>query len=214
MTTRSSANSDGLSSSASSADTAYRNSPEQYHSVGPLFDTSPKTTALEFIGTRALPDDIQGTALIGGYFGAVAELHRLHDDGSGFRSTQLPKLLKSSNAAFRPVDVSVSPDGAMYIADWFNPIIGHYQASYSDPRRDKSNGRIWRIIWRGLDGSAPQASLPNLAAPPTAALVPHLSSSNNVVRSLAVSELLARPDALTSARTVSLLFCSTPSNAD
>ena len=49
--------------------------------------------------TRAMPDEIQGCALIGGYFGAVVELHRLHDEGSGFKSTQLPKLVKSSNAA-------------------------------------------------------------------------------------------------------------------
>ncbi len=166
------------SSSATSADTAYRNSPEQYHSVGPLFDTSPKTTAIEFIGTRALPDDIQGCALIGGYFGAVVELHRLQDDGSGFKSTQLPKLVKSSNAAFRPVDVSVGPDGAMYLADWFNPIIGHYQASYADPRRDKAHGRIWRI---SAKGRAP-VKQPNLAAMKPAELLEQLRSPERWTR--------------------------------
>ena len=78
-------------------------------------------------------------------FGAVVELHRFENAGSGFKTSQLPKLMKSSNNAFRPVDVSVGPDGALYLADWYNPIIGHYQASYADPRRDKSHGRIWRI---------------------------------------------------------------------
>jgi mono/diheme cytochrome c family protein len=133
------------SGSETEASVSYRNSPEQYHSVGPLFNTSPKTTSLDIIGTKALPDEIQGCALIGGYFGSVVELHRFEDAGSGFKTTQLPKLLKSSNNAFRPVDVSVGPDGAMYLADWYNPIIGHYQASYADPKRDKSHGRIWRI---------------------------------------------------------------------
>ena len=166
------------SSSASSADTAYRNSPEQYHSVGPLFDTSPKTTSLDIIGTRALPDDIQGAALIGGYFGAVAELHRFEDAGSGFKTTQLPKLLKSSNTAFRPVDVSVGPDGAMYLADWFNPIIGHYQASYADPRRDKAHGRIWRITAKGR-ASVKQ---PNLAAMKPAELLEQLKSPERWTR--------------------------------
>jgi putative membrane-bound dehydrogenase-like protein len=133
------------SSSEFEANVSYRQSPEQYHSVGALFQTSPKTTSLDFIGTRALPDEIQGCALIGGYFGSVVELHRLEDDGAGFKTSQLPRLMKSSNKAFRPVDVSVGPDGAIYLADWFNPVIGHYQASYADPQRDKSHGRIWRI---------------------------------------------------------------------
>ena len=29
------------------------------------------------------------------------------------------------------------------------PVIGHYQASYADPRRDKTRGRIWRITAKG-----------------------------------------------------------------
>jgi len=123
--------------------------PDEYHPIGMLFDTNPKTTSIDFIGTKALPDDIQGCALIGGYFGSVVELHRLADDGSGFKSTQLPKLVTSSDTSFRPVDVSIGPDGAMYLCDWFNPVIDHYQASYADPRRDRSHGRIWRITAKG-----------------------------------------------------------------
>lgn len=123
--------------------------PDEYHPTGALFDTNPKTNSLEIIGTRALPDDIQGCALIGGYFGSVVELHRFEDEGSGFKTTQLPKLVTSSDPSFRPVDVSVGPDGAMYLCDWFNPVIGHYQASYADPRRDRVHGRIWRITAKG-----------------------------------------------------------------
>ena len=123
--------------------------PDEYHPVGPLFMTSPKTTGLEIIGTQALPDEVQGCAFIGGYFGSVLELHRFIDDGAGFRTEQLPKLLRSSDPSFRPVDVNIGPDGAMYIADWFNPVIGHYQASYADPRRDRTHGRIWRITAKG-----------------------------------------------------------------
>ena len=177
------------SSSTTLADVSYANSPEQYHSVGPLFQTSPKTTALDIIGTRALPDDIQGCALIGGYFGAVVELHRFTDAGSGFKTTQLPKLMKSSNSAFRPVDVSVGPDGAIYVADWFNPIIGHYQASYADPRRDKSHGRIWRITAKGR---AP-VKQPKLAAMKAAELIEQLHSPERWTRYQAKRLLFTAP---------------------
>lgn len=193
------------SGSTTEASVSYGNSPEQYHTVGPLFDTSPKTTALEFIGTRALPDDIQGCALIAGYFGSVVELHRLEDAGAGFKSTQLPKLMTASNDVFRPVDVSVGPDGAMYLADWYNPVIGHYQASYADPKRDKSHGRIWRITAKGMDA----VKKPDIATMESAQLLELLKSPERWTRYQAKKRLfylptdrvLAAADAWTSGQT-------------
>lgn len=166
------------SSSTTDANASYANTPEQYHSVGPLFDTSPKTTALDIIGTRALPEDIQGCALIGGYFGAVLELHRFEDAGSGFKTKQLPRLVKSTNTSFRPVDVSVGPDGAIYAADWFNPVIGHYQASYADPMRDRTHGRIWRVSAKGRS----PIKQPNLAAMAPVQLLEQLRSAERWTR--------------------------------
>lgn len=155
-----------------------KNTPEQYHSVGPLFETSPKTTALEIIGTSAMPEEIQGAALIGGYFGSVVELHKFEDAGSGFATTQLPRLITSSDNSFRPVDVSVGPDGALYVADWFNPIIGHYQASYADPRRDKSHGRVWRITADAL----PSVDYPDLSRKDARQLLELLASTERWIR--------------------------------
>src|SRR3546814_18659315 len=57
----------------------------------------------------------------------------------------MPDLLWTDQVAFRPVDVSIGPDGAIYIADWYNPIIQHGEVDFFDPRRDQSHGRIWRI---------------------------------------------------------------------
>lgn len=175
--------------STTSADASYANTPDQYHPLGALFDTSPKTTAIDFIGTRALPDSLQGCAVIGGYFGALVEAHRLEDNGAGFKSTQLPRLLTCATPSFRPVDVSVGPDGAIYIADWFNPMIGHYQTSYADPRRDKTRGRIWRLASRTL---APVRQ-PNLAAMTPAGLLDQLRSPERWTRYQAKRLLFAKP---------------------
>jgi glucose/arabinose dehydrogenase/mono/diheme cytochrome c family protein len=152
--------------------------PDEYHPTGALFDTNPKTTSIDFIGTKALPDDLQGCALIGGYFGGVVERHRLEDEGSGFKSTQLPKLLTSRDGSFRPVDVSVGPDGAIYLCDWFNPLIGHYQTSYADAGRDRRHGRIWRL---SATGRAPVRQ-PDLATMSPAQLLEQLGSPERWTR--------------------------------
>ena len=160
------------SGSETEASVSYQNSPEQYHSVGPLFETSPKTTSLEIIGTKALPDEIQGCALIGGYLGGVVELHRFEDAGSGFKTSQLPKLLTS-------------------LADWYNPMIGHYQTSYADPRRDKNHGRIWRVTSKNHDSVVP----PDLAGMSAGELLAQLDSSERWTRYQAKRLLFDQPRA-------------------
>jgi len=104
-----------------------------------------RNTGVEIIGTKHLPDDLQGCVVWGGFMGNTVQLHRLQDEGAGFTAVVLPDLLTSSRREFRPVNVRIGPDGAVYVCDWYNPIIGHYQASYRDPARDKTRGRIWRI---------------------------------------------------------------------
>jgi len=43
----------------------------------------------------------------------------------------------------------MGPDGAIYIADWYNPIIQHGEVDFRDPRRDLTRGRIWRVTAKG-----------------------------------------------------------------
>ncbi len=72
--------------------------------------------------------------------------YELQEVDSGFSATSLePDLLYSTDPTSRPVDIEMGPDGAIYMLDWTNPIVGHMQFSVRDPRRDHDHGRIWRI---------------------------------------------------------------------
>jgi putative heme-binding domain-containing protein len=64
---------------------------------------------------------------------------------SGYMAKQMPDIVRTDDASFRPIDVKMGPDGALYVADWSNPIINHGEVDFRDPRRDHHSGRIWRI---------------------------------------------------------------------
>lgn len=68
------------------------------------------------------------------------------DAEGNVKGTQIEDLLVSKNDRnFRPTDFEIGDDGALYVADWQNVIIGHMQHNVRDPNRDKKHGRIYRI---------------------------------------------------------------------
>jgi putative heme-binding domain-containing protein len=120
-----------------------------------------KTSGPEIIETRFFPTEWQGAMIVGGYINNAVWTLKIEENGAGFRVVDhpsLPHLITSNSGAFRPVDVKLGPDGALYICDWYNPIIGHYQASVRHPDRDKLHGRIWRVSWKGSKQDQPRRS--------------------------------------------------------
>jgi hypothetical protein len=106
------------------------------------------TAGCELVSSRHFPDDAQGNYLLNNCIGFQGVLqYRMHEEGSGFAAEPLEPLLQSSDRNFRPVDIEFGPEGALYLVDWFNPLIGHMQHSLRDPKRDTNHGRIWRIIY-------------------------------------------------------------------
>ena len=77
---------------------------------------------------------------------------RIEEHGSTKIAKEMPDLVSSSDPWFRPVDVQFGPDGALYIADFYNRIIAHVEISLAPPGRDRHSGRIWRLVRRGADG--------------------------------------------------------------
>ena len=68
---------------------------------------------------------------------------------------------------FRPSDVAVGADGAIYVADWYDPIIGGHQM-----HDGKGYGRIYRITPKGRTLTTPALDLSTTAGQVQALLSP------------------------------------------
>ncbi|MDA1044947.1 MAG: GDSL-type esterase/lipase family protein [Verrucomicrobia bacterium] len=85
----------------------------------------------------------------------------------------LDPLIQSEDRNFRPTSAIFGEDGALYVADWQNQIIGHMQHNVRDPNRDHLHGRIWRLTYTNrpmqkavqIDGQPIVALLENLKHP-------------------------------------------------
>jgi putative heme-binding domain-containing protein len=108
----------------------------------------PKQCGLVQITGAHFTKEWQGQLITCDFRGHRVNRFALSEQGSGYRSQQLPDLISSKHGSFRPVDVNIGPDGALYLADWFNPIIQHGEVDFRDPRRDQEHGRIWRITMK------------------------------------------------------------------
>ncbi|HXJ76738.1 MAG TPA: hypothetical protein VNM37_28030, partial [Candidatus Dormibacteraeota bacterium] len=150
-----------------------------------------KSSGGEIVGTTHFPPEWQGMLIIGGYINNAVWALKISDDGAGFSLEDRPPLIRSTSRNFRPVDAKFGPDGALYLCDWFNPIIGHYQASFRHPDRDKSHGRIWRVTAQGR----PLTKAPQLVGADMDQLLEHLRSADRWTRQFARRSLADRPTA-------------------
>ena len=128
---------------------AYESATEVKRTLQPLNPGSPKYCANEVVSGRHFPDDWQGDIIANDFRANRVVRYKITQQGATFVSKLMPDVITSTDRAFRPVDVKMGPDGALYICDWYNPIINHGEVDFRDPRRDTSHGRIWRITAKG-----------------------------------------------------------------
>lgn len=118
----------------------------------------PKHSGLDIVSSSHLPENWQGSLITNDFRANRINRFVLEERGSGFISTQAEDILWTDHIGFRPVDILQGPDGAIYVADWYNPIIQHGEVDFHDPRRDQQHGRIWRITKK----NSPLLEKPNL----------------------------------------------------
>lgn len=150
---------------------------------------SPKHCGLAVISGDHFPESWQGDVVTNDFRSHRVCRFSLKPKGSSYESRQQPELINSSHIAFRPIDAGIGGDGALYVADWYNPIIQHGEVDFRDERRDRSRGRIWRISVAGQPLSTPL----NYSNLDISALVDLLDDKSLTVRQFARLELKRRP---------------------
>ena len=102
-------------------------------------------------------------------------------DGAGYAGS-ITNILTSDDSWFRPSDVAVAPDGALFVADWNDSGVGgHYMA---DQQLETMTGRVYRVAPTGNRPSVPKLELTTAAG-----AVAALQSPNQATRYLAWTAL-------------------------
>lgn len=146
----------------------------------------------ELLSSTMFPPEFQGNYLVANVIGFRGIYrYQVNDEGSGFSATIQDPIVSSADENFRPSDLEMGPDGALYFLDWHNPIIGHMQHHLRDPSRDHTHGRIYRVSHAGgeVSRNVPLVDLD------VAALVELLRSPEDRLRYRVRLELSARDSA-------------------
>ena len=138
-------------------------------------------SGVAYVNHSAFPSNFQTNLLSGNVMTCRINRNRLEYFGATAKAVEMPDLLTSDDPWFRPVDLQFGPDGCLYIADFYNKIIGHYEVPLDHPDRDRTSGRIWRIRYVANQ----QANAP-ITPSPTPADAAKLSREEALV-------ILARP---------------------
>jgi len=130
-----------------------------------------------YVCDPAWPAELQDHMFVGN-----VQTSRINHDaitwhGSSSKGKEMPDFLSTDDPWFRPVDLSWGPDGALYVADFYNKIIGHYEVPLTHPGRDRERGRIWRIVYRGEKSGVVVASQTSSPSPTASAIAKEMGGA-------------------------------------
>ncbi|WP_246112600.1 PVC-type heme-binding CxxCH protein [Allorhodopirellula solitaria] len=120
--------------------------------IPPMMDHLHGSTAISglvFFSEESPMPSLANQMLSGNVMTSRINRNAVSYQGATAVAEELPDFLTSDDPWFRPVDIRLGPDGYLYVADFYNRIIGHYEVPLNHPGRDRFRGRIWQI--RALD---------------------------------------------------------------
>ncbi|QDU43330.1 Cytochrome c [Symmachiella dynata] len=131
--------------------------------VPPMMEHGHGSTAIAGIAiydAPHFPPEFQNNIFTGNVMTSRVNRDSLVYHGSTILAHEEPDFLTTTDPWFRPVDVQLGMDGALYVADFYNRIIGHYEVPLDHPGRDRESGRIWRITYTGDDAPKTKPTKP------------------------------------------------------
>ena len=112
--------------------------------------------------------------------GHIVATFELSPRGAGFTSRMAWDLVASDDEWTAPIQAEVGPDGHVWVIDWYNFIVQHNptpagfetgrRGAYVTPLRDKTRGRIWRVVYEQSATVPPQSRADSAAEELVAAL--------------------------------------------
>ena len=128
------------------------------------------------ISSANFPDEKQQAFMLCNTIGFLGLKHyklTRNPDNGEVNGQPLGDLFVSDDRNVRPSDADFGSDGALYISDWHNVIIGHMQHNIRDPKRDHNHGRVYRMVYTkkplqkpvSIDGEPIEVLLENLKHP-------------------------------------------------
>jgi len=177
-------------------------------------DHSTALCGVTYYAADQFPPEYRGKLFLGDVVMNRMNAYRLDWKGTS-PTAVMEDFITSKDPWFRPVDIKLGPDGCLYVADFYNRVIGHYELPLTHPARDREKGRIWRIVYRGNDGKGAPQPVTNLATATIGELIKALAHTNLSVRLHAADQLVERGnDDAIQTLTMMLKNVDNPGNAE